>query len=364
MKQKTIVISGINMVEGGIFTILDNCLQKISNYSENKELKVIALVNDKSKFNYPNIEYIEFPRSKKSWLLRLYYEYFYFKKLSKEIKPDIWFSLHDVSPNVVAKKRFVYFHHPTIFYKATFKDWKFDYKIGLFSVLYKYLSQINIKKNNAVFVQQHWIKKEFETLFNIKNVVVSKPEFVPNFDSASIDLDSIKIHFFYPLISKSFKNIECIGEAVKLLPETIRHKIKIHLTIKEGDSNYANYIIANYTTAVINYIGKISHKKVFGYYKKMDCLLFPSKLETWGLPISEAKAFEKPMLLANLPYAKETIGDYDKVSFFDVDEPRELAALITKFVNKTIVYQGNKTQFETSNQLNNWFELFDFILKE
>ncbi len=86
LKPKTIVISGINMVEGGIFTILDNCLQKISDYSQNKEIKVIALVNDKSKFDYPNIEYIEFPKSKKSWFSRLYYEYFYFKKLSRENK--------------------------------------------------------------------------------------------------------------------------------------------------------------------------------------------------------------------------------------------------------------------------------------
>lgn len=364
MEQKTIVISGINMVEGGIFTILDNCLEKISKYSENNELKVIALVNDKSKFNYPNIEYIEFPRSKKSWISRLYHEYFYFKKLSKKIKPDIWFSLHDVSPNVVAKKRFVYCHHGTLFYKAKFKDWKFDYKIGVFSVLYKYLFQINIKKNETVFVQQHWIKKEFETLFNIKNVAVCIPEFVPNFDSTKIILDSSKIHFFYPLIPQSFKNLECIGEAVTLLPENIKCKIKIHLTIKEGDSNYANYIIANYTTTVINYVGKISRKEVFGYYKKMDCLLFPSKLETWGLPISEAKAFNKPMLLANLPYAKETIGDYDKVSFFDVDKPQELATLITKFVSKTIAYQGNKFAFDKSSQFNDWNSIFDHILKD
>ena len=73
------------MVEGGIFTILDNCLQKISVFSEKEKIKIIALVNDKSKFNYPNIEYIEFPRSKKSWFLRLYYEYLYFNTLSKKI---------------------------------------------------------------------------------------------------------------------------------------------------------------------------------------------------------------------------------------------------------------------------------------
>ena len=352
------------MVEGGIFTILDNCLQKISDYSQNKEIKVIALVNDKSKFDYPNIEYIEFPKSKKSWFSRLYYEYFYFKKLSEEIKPDVWFSLHDVSPDVVAQKRFVYFHHPTLFYKATFKDWKFDYKIGVFSVLYKYLSQINIKKNNAVFVQQHWIKKEFESLYNIKNVVVSKPEFITNFDLKEIFLNHSKIHFFYPLIPRSFKNIECIGEAVKLLPENVKYKIKIHLTTEKNDSKYADYIIENYKSSEINYIGKISREEVFGYYKKMNCLLFPSKLETWGLPISEAKAFRKPMMLANLPYAKETMGDYDEVSFFDVENPEELARLICDFVNKTIQYQGNVYAFNKDSQLNDWDSVFNFILKD
>ncbi|WP_281298465.1 glycosyltransferase [Flavobacterium limnophilum] len=264
----------------------------------------------------------------------------------------------------MAKKRFVYCHHATLFYNAKLKDWKFDYKIGLFSVLYKYLFQINITKNEAVFVQQHWIKKEFKSLFNIKNVMVSIPEFIPNFDFKEIILDTSKIHFFYPLIPQSFKNIECIGEAIKLLPENIKCKIKIHLTVKEGDSNYANYIIANYTTTAINYIGKINRKEVFGYYEKMDCLIFPSKLETWGLPISEAKAFKKPMLLANLPYAKETMGDYNKVSFFDVDEPEELAALITQFANKTIAYQGNKYAFDESSQFNDWNSIFDYILKD
>ncbi len=366
MKQKTIVISGINMVEGGIFTILDNCLQKISNYSENKELKVIALVNDKSKFNYPNIEYIEFPKSKKSWLLRLYYEYFYFKKLSKEIKPDIWFSLHDVSPNVVAKKRFVYFHHPTIFYKATFKDWKFDYKIGVFSVLYKYLSQINIKKNNTVFVQQHWIKKEFETLFNIKNVVVSKPEYVEKLTNEKTELEDGKIHFLYPSFPRTFKNFEIIFDAILLLDKSIRDKSRFHFTtIKDNRNKFATYLYNKYNSLdEVKFWGNIDRAELLKLYNSTDCLIFPSKLETWGLPISEAKAFKKPMLLANLPYAKETIGDYDKVSFFDVNEPRELATLITKFVNETIVYQGNKYAFNKEPQLNDWNSVFDYIFKD
>lgn len=366
MKQKTIVISGINMVEGGIFTILDNCLQKISNYSENKEIKVIALVNDKSKFKYPNIEYIEFPKSKKSWFLRLYYEYLYFKKLSEEIKPDIWFSLHDINPNVVAKKRFVYYHHPTVFYKAKFTDWKFDYKIGVFSVFYKYLFQINIKKNKAVFVQQHWIKKEFESLYKIKNLVVCKPEYVEKITNEKTELEEDKIHFLYPSYPRTFKNFEIIFDAILLLDKSIKDKVKFHFTtIKDNPNKFAIHLFNKYNSLeAVKFWGNLNRDQLLKLYNSTDCLIFPSKLETWGLPISEAKAFKKPMLLANLSYAKETIGDYDKVCFFDVENPKELAQLLTEFANKTIQYQGNKYAFDKESQLNDWNSIFDYILKD
>jgi glycosyltransferase involved in cell wall biosynthesis len=351
------------MVDGGIFTILDNCLQKISIYSNNNAIKVVALVHDKSKFDYPNIDYIEFPKAKKYWILRLYYEYFYFKKLSEKLNPVIWFSLHDITPRVVAKKRFVYFHHPTLFYKSSLKDWVFDYKIGVFSLFYKYLYQINLKKNNAIFVQQNWIKKEFENLFNLKNIVVTKPENLKEKETIEVNLDPNKIHFFYPSFPRSFKNFELIGEAVKLLPETIKNKIEVHLTLSENNNKYSKFIVKKYNFTPLHFIGKMSRASVFGYYKKMDCLLFPSKLETWGLPITEAKGFEKPVLLANLPYAKESIGDYDTVSFFDVENPKELAQLMNDFVNKTIQYQGNNDIFDTNDQLKDWNAVFDFMLK-
>ncbi|TDD96190.1 glycosyltransferase [Flavobacterium cellulosilyticum] len=365
MKKQIIVISGVNMVEGGIFTILDNCLQKIAIYAPNKNLKIIALVNDKSKFNYPNIDFIEFPKSKKSWLLRLYYEYFYFKKLSKEIKPDIWFSLHDTSPNVIAGKRFVYCHHPTVFYKPTFKDWKFNSKIGVFSILYKYLYQINLTKNEAVFVQQNWIKKEFEALYQIQNAIVSKPEYVETITDKKTVLDQNKIHFLYPSYPKAYKNFELILDAIPLLDKTVRDKTIFHFTtIKNNPSKFATYLCNKYANlSEVNFWGNIERNELLELYNSIDCILFPSKLETWGLPLSEAKAFKKPILAANLPYAKETVGDYEKVSFFDVDSPKELAELITKFVNQTIAYQGNKSGIGT-NQINSWFELFDFILKE
>lgn len=353
------------MVEGGIFTILDNCLQKISAYSIQHNIRVIALVHDASKFNYPNIEYIAFPKGKKSWVNRIYYEYFYFKKLSKKLNPNIWFSLHDVSSNVMAKKRFVYCHHPTIFYKASFIDWMFDYKIGIFSWFYKYLFQINIKKNDAVFVQQHWIKKEFEKIYKIDTVKVAIPEFTEEIISERIILDTTKVHFFYPSFPRSFKNFEVILEAISYLSDEIKEKVQFHFTtIKDTKTKYAKFLLKKYGhLSQVNFMGELSRNELLTYYNSIDCLLFPSKLETWGLPLSEAKSYTKPILAANLPYAKETVADYENVTFFNEKNPNELADLITKFVIKTIEFQGNTDLYKDKDSLENWNAVFDYIFE-
>ncbi|CAM4446127.1 glycosyltransferase [Flavobacterium terrigena] len=365
MNKQKIVISGVNMVEGGIFTILHNVLQELSEYNKNKDIQVIALVHDASKFNFPNIQLVEIPKSKKSWLYRFYYEYFYFKKLSKKLQPDVWFSLHDTTPRVIAKKQFVYCHHPTTFFKPTWKDWKFDYKIGVFSLLYDNLFKLNITKNHTVFVQQHWIKEIFEKRFKITNVKVAIPQFVEEITSEKIELDKNKIHFFYPSFPKSFKNIEYIFEALKLLPETVINQCEFHITgLKNNNSKYVNYLNTKYDSIAVNRLKLLNRNTMLKYYNSIDCLIFPSKIETWGLPISEAKAHHKNMLLANLPYAKEACGAYENVSFFNLENPKELADMISEIVAKKHVFQGNKTTHDTSEDLHSWKELFHYILND
>jgi glycosyltransferase involved in cell wall biosynthesis len=354
------------MVEGGIFTILHNALQELSKHIENKEVEVIALVHDASKFEFSNITIIEIPLSKKSWWLRLYYEYFYFQKLSKQLQPDIWFSLHDTTPNVMAKKQFVYCHHPTTLFQPTWKDWKFNYKIGVFSIFYDFLFKLNLTKNHTVFVQQHWIKNIFEKRFNIKNIKVAIPEYVEEITNEKYNFEAKKIHFFYPSFPRSYKNHEVILEAIKLLPKNISEQVQFHFTtIKGNKEKYAQFLFKTYNNLEnVCFYGKVNRKQLLSMYCAMDCLLFPSKIETWGLPISEAKAYKKPMFLANLPYAKEACGNYEKVTFFDENNAYDLVKLITEFVEEKHTFQGNNSNLDTSIDLHNWKEVFHYILTD
>ena len=171
--MKTIVLSGINFNSGGPLSVMRDALISLSenNYSK---YKIIALVHNKELYkDIKNIEFIEIKDSRDSWIKRVYYEYIYFKKLSKQLKPYLWLSMHDITPNVIAKIRAVYCHNPSPFYKMSKLEKKLDFKLRLFNLFYKYLYKINIKNNNYVIVQQQWLRDEFEKRYSIKNILVA-----------------------------------------------------------------------------------------------------------------------------------------------------------------------------------------------
>lgn len=77
----------------------------------------------------------------------------------------------------------------------------------------------------------------------------------------------------------------------------------------------------------IDLIGPLTKDEVYDFYQK-SILLFPSYIETVGLPLLEAKKHHAPIIAANLDYAREVLNDYDKVKYFNPDDPEKLAMLM------------------------------------
>ena len=71
-ERQKIVISAVNLVEGGTLSILQDCLAYAAG-DLSKRFQIIALVNQKSLFNFPQIDFIEFPHAKQSWFYRIYH---------------------------------------------------------------------------------------------------------------------------------------------------------------------------------------------------------------------------------------------------------------------------------------------------
>lgn len=365
--RKTIIVSAVNLNLGGTLTIAKELLANLDAY---KEFRVLAFVHDKK--NYPAFEHvklIQLPDIKRSWLKRIFFEYYSSGKIAKRIKSDYWICVHDMSARVNTGEQFVYCHNPSPFYDSRkLSDIVYDWRFYLFTMFYGFLYGINIKKNKAVFVQQEWIAKEFKKRYQVDNVVVVRPETVDsakNYFSDALNkkqfITKERIKVFYPAIPRIFKNYEVILEAAKILHEKGNNKFEFILTFSGNENKYAKKLFKKYSYLTqITFTGLLTTEQMIQLYSASDILCFPSKLETWGLPISEAKSYRLPLLLANMDYAHETAGDYDKVCFFDNKNPEALANIFLKIAEGEEVFKASQYDY---NALSGWKEFIDFVVK-
>ena len=112
----------------------------------------------------------------------------------------------------------------------------------------------------------------------------------------------------------------------------------------------------------VKFIGLQKRDAVLQQYNESDALVFPSKLETWGLPITEIKLYNKTILVANCRYAYETVGNYGKACFFDPNDPLHLSGLMEKAINYSLVFDTPASTAPQQPFTKNWKELFSLIL--
>jgi Glycosyltransferase len=367
--MKIVVISGINLFRGGTLKVMQECIAAVSDFVDNDTM-VYALVHNEEQYpTYPNVKYFSFPKSRKSYLNRLYYEYIGFKKLSKQWNPYCWISMHDTTPNVTAKKRVVYCHNTFAFLKTGLKDLYLQPSIYLFSKFSRYIHKINIKKNDYVIVQQEWLRKDFEESFGLDNVIVS----LPVHESSLLHAEPLHENpgekkeylFFYPSTPMVHKNFEMVCKAFGLLKQNGVDNAKLTITLDGTEDKYAQMIYDKYHMQDnVIFTGFLNRQQMSDYYNRCDAVVFMSKIESWGLPVSEAKEFNKSVFVSDLPYAKETIGKYDKAKFLAIDDYQGLADAISQFIKGELRYDDTEAVHYKQPFARDWNELISLILPE
>ena len=271
MKKRRVVISAINIIDGGPFSVLSDLLNCL-NSSVFKQFEFIILVHDVNvfqKFNFHNFKFKSFPLAKKNYFFRLYYEYFYFYFYSKKINIDYWFSFHDISPILPRKVvQFVYCHNPSVANKFNGLDFFSQPKQQLFNLFYKYLYWINIYSNKFVVVQQYWIKELFIKLFKIdeKNIIVSSPSLTEDVIEFDLIKPSNKFAIFYPSFPRTFKNFELVFALAKLFYDSGYLNVEFYLTIKPDENIYIRKLVSKFGSNNIVFLGKLDRKEVYSYY--------------------------------------------------------------------------------------------------
>ena len=327
MSRPTLVLSGVGMKEGGILSVMRHVMEAAERTLP-PDWRIIGLVHRKELVPTLRAELLEFPDIKASWLKRMYFEWFTSRRLARELGATVWFSLHDITSLVDVPRQFVYCHNPACFTRPTLRSLYFDWVFFAHALMYGLLYSLNIRRNEQVFVQQSWIRDAFIKRFGAREVTVARPS-SPTHARRARDINGPLRRWIYPTFPRHFKNIEVIGDALLILEKNESWTGEVQVTIKGDESRYAHYLKRRFGhLRSLKFVGRQSASQMADLYANADGLLFPSRLETWGLPITEAQAIGLPMLIADLKYAHETVGSYEGVSFFDPTDARELAKLL------------------------------------
>lgn len=370
--KKTIVVSGITLRKGGTLTILRDALQHLSKMAESGEWRIVALVNRKELCDYPNIEYIEVPL--KGWIGRLWYEYVTMHRISKEIGPVyLWLSMHDVTPRVAAERQAVYCQTSFPFYNWKWRDFLFDPKIPMFAMLTRFYYKARVQHNRYLIVQQEWLRKGLSKMLGVseEKFIVAPPErrVLTDSDDSYYDKKERGLHtFLYASTADCHKNFETLCKAARILEQKLdKNKFKVTITIKGDENKYAKWLYKNWGDVTsIDFHGLMDKVTLNRYYKESDCLVFPSNVETWGLPISEyMESNGGPMIVSDLPYAHNTTKGADKVAFFEPDNANDLARLMEEIICDEYGHFGpvEKDTSIAEPYARDWHELFNLLLE-
>jgi glycosyltransferase involved in cell wall biosynthesis len=356
-----LVISAVNFTEGGPLTVLREIVRTAAAHFPDWTLYV--LVHAQGTVNEPRVIELPFPTAKRSWVRRLLLEWFGFKRLSRELQPDVWLSLHDITPRVEAGRQYVYCHNPAPFCTVAIPGEQHDPRFMLFRRFYSTLYRCFIHRNAAVIVQQEWLRQLFVERFGARRVIVAHPEVSE--PKTTLSRHSAPSRFLYPAFPRVFKNFEVLGKCAVILESDPLWTGEIVLTIDGSENSYADEIRQRFGhLRTLRFTGLQQPHQMAALYEACDVLLFPSLLETWGLPLTEAKVRGMPILAASLPYAHETVGSYDRVDFFDPQCAEALSEQMLGLHIGTRHFGSTERVAPTAPYANGWRELLAILLVE
>lgn len=342
--MKIIVVNNPAARTGGALTILKEFLEKISSLNCNNKFYVFVSLEELKKYERKNIKVIVL--SQQGFKNRILWDNFGFKNYLKKnnIYPHICLSLQNTGVNISQKVlQIIYYHQPLSIIDFKWNILKKEERVyWMYKNIYPFFVQQYLKRVSKIIVQTKWVKENFSKKFKYeqKNIFLIRPIMKEINISKIKDIPKNKFKIFYPATPLVYKNHEIIIRALfemKKKNESILTNIECIFTFSKGDSKEIDNMIKKYGLEdKVKLIGKISYEKVLEYYKNCDLMVFPSYLETFGLPLLEASLFNLDIITVNENYAKEVLDKYEKVTYINFDCFSSWAKAITEEYRKKI----------------------------
>jgi len=324
-----LVVNDIAASTGGALSVLLDFYNFLVNDKEAKKIEWIFLLSGEYIQPSENIQIQIFPKKNFNWIKRIWFDNITIKNICEFFNADGVISLQNTICPSIKQPQLVYMHNVLPFQKEKmFSFFKREERIyAIYQHIIGRIIRRSVRKADIVVVQAEWLKRLIseETNVELDKILVNPIVYNKYSPEAIIEDKFDNTSFFYPAFECVYKNQTVIRKACELLEEK-GLALSVYLTVSRNkkDSKY------------IYPIGRISHEAVMSQYSK-STLIFPSYIETVGLPLIEAMSRNAIILAADCQYAHETLSGYKNAYFFNAFDPVELADLMMKVVTGKII---------------------------
>ena len=328
MRKCNIIVSAGACRTSGAKTIFLQFLEHLKECDADN-LYYIFVDEEMSLPKISNVEYVKI--NVRNGFSRIWFDYYQCRRLlvKKCVEPDLVISLQNTGvPCLKNIPQIIYYHQSIPFYPHLWNPLQSDERtLAFYKWIYPLFIINSYKKVKVDFVAQiPFIKDGIVHHFNINpnKVHVLFP------DIENVKCDNLKLfkfepgtyNFLYPAVNAKYKNHLLLPEVVReLVNERLIKDVRVHLTISDSDIPALLRKIKRYgLTNNFVFHGVIPHQKLLSMYSSCHGLLFPSTIETLGLPLIEAARFGIGIVASDLAYAHQVMGDYQGVSYVEPND--------------------------------------------
>lgn len=319
--------------ESGALSVLNHFYEYAKNY-EDLSVRWYFAVSLPELEETEQITVLRFPWVKKSWFHRLWFDHRYARRLIREYQIDEVISLQNIAVPHYKKPQILYVHT-----SLPFVDYRFGFRESKISWIYQNILgrsiESSIRKAKTVIVQTEWMKKRCagqakvaEEKFLVRLPAVEERLLCPYQDSKEA-----RRTFFYPANPYEYKNQEVIVKACRRLKEKGIMDYQVIFTFTGTESSYAKRLktMIEEEKLPVRLAGHWKKEEVFACYGR-SILLFPSYVETVGLPLMEARASGCYIIAAKEAHSLEMLKGYEKARLFDKFDDRRLSEYMEEFI--------------------------------
>ena len=317
--NSTVMVYDVHASESGALAILDDLYHQIRAHID-KSIKWIFIVSTPNYEETENIIVCRFPWVKKNWGYRYYFDTVTTKGLLKEYKPDKVFSLQNKGIPFYRREQIVYLHLPFILTDHIFDIRTDGKKLWLYQNIISKSIFRSLRKMDYTIVQTHWMKDALvkKTGISEDRIFILEPDITTNNIGKYVDTAASRRTFFYPATAFSYKNHMTMLKALNYAQKAGLGDYTLTLTIRY-DENKLTQELADYINRKklnVLFAGQMSREKVFEMYAN-SVLLFPSYVESFGLPLLEARLTGTYVIASDCPFCREILDGYEKAMFFN-----------------------------------------------